>query len=93
MGWEEARGWIRERDLPTLAASAEGVGVRGVSFPKGWALAVGNEGAGVRDSIREEAHTLVAIPMAQGVDSLNVATAGAVLLFSLSGEPLEREVI
>jgi TrmH family RNA methyltransferase len=84
MGWEEARGWMEELGIPILAASAEGKGVGSVGFPGGWALAVGNEGAGVRDAVRDAAHSLVSIPMAPGVDSLNVAAAGAVLLFALT---------
>jgi 23S rRNA (guanosine2251-2'-O)-methyltransferase len=44
---------------------------------------LGAEGRGVRPSIRREIDHLVRIPMAGRVASLNVATAGAVLLFEV----------
>ncbi len=46
-------------------------------------LLVGNEGAGLSESLRVLADDAVTIPLAPGVDSLNVAAATAVLLWSL----------
>lgn len=45
------------------------------------ALVLGSEGRGLRRLIRESCDERVTIPMAGGVDSLNVAVAGAVVLF------------
>jgi TrmH family RNA methyltransferase len=81
--WPEAREWLEDRSLPILVAEAGGRDVREFHPGEGWALVVGNEGAGVRREIREGAHELLAIRMAEGVDSLNVAAAGAILLFAL----------
>ncbi len=48
------------------------------------ALVVGNEGDGLSDATRRAADVVAAIPMAKGVDSLNVATAAAVALALLT---------
>lgn len=44
-------------------------------------LLLGNEGGGVSPGLLAACHSRVCIPMARGVESLNVAAAGAVLLF------------
>jgi TrmH family RNA methyltransferase len=48
------------------------------------AIVVGNEGGGLSAAARERATRLVAIPIAQPVDSLNVAVAAGILLHELS---------
>jgi TrmH family RNA methyltransferase len=48
------------------------------------AVVVGNEGGGLSPAARERATKLVAIPIAQPVDSLNVAVAAGILLHELS---------
>jgi tRNA G18 (ribose-2'-O)-methylase SpoU len=47
------------------------------------ALLLGSEGPGLTDVAIEAADMAVRIPMAGGVDSLNVATAGAVAFYAL----------
>jgi tRNA G18 (ribose-2'-O)-methylase SpoU len=47
------------------------------------ALLLGSEGPGLTAAARAACDRLIAIPMAAGADSLNVATAGAVALFHL----------
>jgi tRNA G18 (ribose-2'-O)-methylase SpoU len=49
------------------------------------ALLLGAEGRGLSDAALVAADVVVAVPMADGVDSLNVATAAAVAFHSLSG--------
>jgi RNA methyltransferase, TrmH family len=44
-------------------------------------LLLGNEGRGVSPDLLQHCDTRLRIPMANGVESLNVATAGAVMLF------------
>jgi TrmH family RNA methyltransferase len=85
--WPEARAWLRRQEIPLIVADPEGTDVRNARFPEAWALVLGNEGRGVRQEIREEADALLSVPMLAGVDSLNVAVAGAVLLFSLAPAP------
>jgi TrmH family RNA methyltransferase len=45
------------------------------------ALAVGNEGAGLSDALRDVADLQVTIPMPGGMESLNAAAAAAIALF------------
>jgi TrmH family RNA methyltransferase len=45
------------------------------------ALALGNEGAGLSVSLRKAAHALASVPMAGGLESLNVGAAAAICLF------------
>jgi TrmH family RNA methyltransferase len=84
MPWTEARDRLGDMGLPILVAEADGTDVRGWSGPPGWALVLGNEGAGVRAEVQDLAEVCLAIPMADAVDSLNVAVAGAILLFALT---------
>ena len=51
----------------------------------GVALVLGSEGPGLSGAALEAADEVVSIPMAPGVDSLNVATAAAVAFHRLSG--------
>ncbi len=48
------------------------------------ALVVGNEGAGVSESLERVAGRRIAIPLAQGVESLNVAVAAGILLYEVT---------
>jgi tRNA G18 (ribose-2'-O)-methylase SpoU len=66
---------------PRLAA----VPLRQVSTPPRWGLLLGAEGPGLSEQALAAADEWVRIPMADGVDSLNVATAGAVALAHLTG--------
>jgi tRNA G18 (ribose-2'-O)-methylase SpoU len=49
-----------------------------------WAVLLGAEGSGLTEPALARADRWVRIPMADGVDSLNVATAGAVALARLT---------
>jgi TrmH family RNA methyltransferase len=44
-------------------------------------IIVGNEGSGVQESLSEQADAVLAIPMADGAESLNAAAAAAVALY------------
>jgi tRNA G18 (ribose-2'-O)-methylase SpoU len=60
-------------DLKTYAATA----------PERVALVLGTEGAGLTREALEAADAVVTIPMAHGIDSLNVAATAAVAMFAL----------
>ena len=51
--------------------------------PERLAGLMGSEGEGLSDAALAAADTIVTIPMAGGVDSLNVASAAAVALWAL----------
>ena len=46
------------------------------------AIVLGSEGAGLPDEVTRNCHALVSIPMAARVESLNVAAAGAILVYA-----------
>ena len=47
------------------------------------AIAVGNEGAGISGELRAKAQRTVSLPIASGVESLNVAVATGIILYEL----------
>jgi tRNA G18 (ribose-2'-O)-methylase SpoU len=57
----------------------------GPGHPPGVALVLGAEGPGLTEPARTASDVVVHIPMADGVDSLNVATAAAVAFHTLGG--------
>ncbi|WP_194408652.1 TrmH family RNA methyltransferase [Microbacterium cremeum] len=85
--WGEARGVLHEAgfELAALALADDAVGLDAFSArrPERVALLLGAEGDGLSRRALEVADTVVTIPMAGGVDSLNVAAASAVALWEL----------
>lgn len=82
--WEDALAALRAAGLPLLVADAEGADVGAVPRGEGWALAVGNEGAGPRVAVRHGAAAVVRIPMPGPAESLNAGVAGSILLYALT---------
>jgi TrmH family RNA methyltransferase len=75
--------WARERGLELWVAEADGEplepgAARGHRSPVG--LVMGNEGAGVSPELDAAASRRIAIRLAPGAESLNVAIAAAILL-------------
>ena len=67
-------------DFTTIALTPDGrTDIADVTADR-FALLVGNEGNGLSNQLLASADVRAAIPMAKGVDSLNVATAAAVAL-------------
>lgn len=77
----------RAAGLTTVALTPRrtAVSVREFGTPARWAVVLGAEGPGLPDASIAGADVAVRIPMAEGVDSLNVATAGAVAFAMLTG--------
>lgn len=70
-----------------VAADAGGtLDYRDVDWKKPLVAVVGNEAAGLSEPARLAANLWVRIPMADGVDSLNVSAAMAVLLFEMRSQ-------
>jgi TrmH family RNA methyltransferase len=88
--------WARRHDVTLWAAAADGTPLYralGRSGGKGdegrrdggpIAVIVGNEGAGIRPQLNAVAAQRVAIPLAQGAESLNVAVAAGILLYEVT---------
>ena len=71
----------RKKNVQILAASANGKSFWECDLTVPTIFLLGNEGAGLSSELRAEATDVIAIPMAEGVESLNVAITGALLLF------------
>ncbi len=54
------------------------------------ALVIGAEDKGVRPSLAKQCDYQVSIPLSRGFDSLNAATAGAILLYEVRRQRLEK---
>ncbi|MEO8579015.1 MAG: RNA methyltransferase [Gemmatimonadales bacterium] len=65
------------------AADASGKALDRVGAPPRLAIAVGNEGSGLSDTIRAKAQRTVSLPISAGVESLNVAVAAGIILYEL----------
>ncbi len=81
--------WARKHDVTLWAAAADGLPLhRALSSRDGKrgpiAVIVGNEGAGIRPQLNAVAAQRVAIPLAQGAESLNVAVAAGILLYEVT---------
>lgn len=75
-------GEIKGDRLWVFAASADGdTPLWDVDLTDGAALVFGAEGKGIRPLVRRACDASVAIPLAAGVESLNVSVAAAVTLF------------
>jgi RNA methyltransferase, TrmH family len=75
--------FLREQGCGLVGAAADGEDLRRYAAPPRLALAVGNEGQGLSDELRAACDAFVAIPMADGAESLNVAVAAGILMHVL----------
>jgi len=84
--WPESLAAVRAAGHRLLALTpGGGTPLAELVAPPRWALLAGAEGPGLTDGALAAADTGVRIPMAPGVDSLNVATATALALARLTG--------
>lgn len=78
--WDELAAFRSGRDLELWGADAAGAPVGKGPIPRRLGLVVGNEGAGLTETVRSALDRLVSIPMSPGAESLNVAVATGILL-------------
>jgi TrmH family RNA methyltransferase len=78
---EAARGQVRIEDA-AVSEMTEVYTDADLTVPI--ALVLGSEAAGVSDDAASQADRFVYIPMADGIESLNVASAAAILLFEVA---------
>ncbi len=87
--WPGVLGRLREHGFTVAALTPRPEATPLDRFAAGWlhggrlALLAGSEGDGLSDAALEAASVPLRIPLAPGVDSLNVATAVAVALYAL----------
>jgi tRNA G18 (ribose-2'-O)-methylase SpoU len=92
--WTRLGDWPSTRELlvasgfhiAALALTPDAVSLRtfAAAAPAKVALVLGAEGEGLTDEALAAADTVVQIPMAHGIDSLNVAATAAVAMWSLT---------
>lgn len=85
--WDEAAPQLHEAGFTIAALALAETAVDLATFsadpPDRVALVLGTEGDGLSSAALDAADTVVTIPMDRGIDSLNVAAASAVALWSL----------
>ena len=81
--WDELRLFLDRTSIPLWGADVRGAPASRAAAPPRLALAVGNEGAGLSEPVQQSAEQLVSLPLAVGVESLNVAVAASLLLYEL----------
>lgn len=74
---------VRTGDRPLIALDPEGAVLDPAAVPARAVLAFGTERDGLSDELLSQADARVALPMAPGVSSMNLATAVAATLFVL----------
>ena len=86
--WPDALAHLAEGGFTVVALDPAAPALIGAVDPEGpVAVLVGAEGSGLSEAALGMAHLRVRIPMAPGVDSLNVATAAAIALHRLAPSP------
>jgi 23S rRNA (guanosine2251-2'-O)-methyltransferase len=81
---EEGCAALADAGFALYGLDARGRSLLDAALPARVALVLGNETDGLSDSVRPQLDGLLAIPMHGGVESLGVASAGAVAAFELS---------
>jgi TrmH family RNA methyltransferase len=78
----DALDLLARHNIPAIAAVArEGTPISDAPLAGSCALLIGNEGAGLSDSLLAAAAHRITIPMPGNVESLNAAIAGSLLLY------------
>jgi 23S rRNA (guanosine2251-2'-O)-methyltransferase len=84
---EEGCAALVEAGFSVYGLDASGSSLLTAELPARVALVLGNETNGLSESVRPLLAGLLAIPMHAGVESLGVASAGAVAAFELARRP------
>ena len=81
----EALQYLRSQGVYCLAAhpSADGMSLSQIPLPQDVCVVFGSEGQGLSATVLDQCDRAVAVPMASGIDSLNVASTSAVFLYEL----------
>jgi RNA methyltransferase, TrmH family len=81
---DQLRHWVRMNNVQVIGASPDGSeDYREVSYTRPAVLMLGGERKGLTDEQRLMCQHMVRIPMVEGMDSLNVAVAGSLLMYEV----------
>ena len=86
LAWEELSGFFEANHVALWATDMDGESLPAVDplgLPDRLAVVVSNEGAGLSAHVAGAVQRTVSIPMAVGVESLNVAVAAGIALYAL----------
>ena len=76
--------WLEQQGIELWLSDMHGTPVSDVDARSGMvALAVGNEGSGGRQALKEHASHLIGVPLVATAESLNVAVAAGILLYEV----------
>jgi TrmH family RNA methyltransferase len=79
----ELMAFLATQRIEMWGTDAAGTPLGEVTPPTRLAVAMGNEGAGLSAELRARCSHVVSLPMAPGVESLNVAVAAGITLYAL----------
>jgi TrmH family RNA methyltransferase len=82
-GVDEVLSFVERKRIDLWATDASGEALDRTDAPLRLAIAVGNEGSGLSPAIRAKARRTVSLPIADNVESLNVAVATGIILYQL----------
>jgi len=80
---DETLVFLEREQIQLWATDATGDALDRTAAPARLAIAVGNEGSGVSSQMRANARRTVSLPIANTVESLNVAVATGIILYEL----------
>ena len=90
MDWENIKQLSADRELDVFVSHmGKGQAYNEAHHQKGIALIIGNEAKGVGPEALALAKQSLHIPLAKGLESLNAAAAGAILLFEIARQKQE----
>ncbi len=79
---EETTKWLKDKKITSLAAATTGKNIYSKEKMSGpLAIVLGSEAYGLSDKWLKRADKLIKIPMAKGIDSLNVSVSAAILMY------------
>lgn len=85
-GAEDLFAWLDRERVELWVADAAGEPPHALRAPSRLAIVLGNEGSGASAAVRARADRSVGLPLAAGVESLNVAVAAGILLYTLGAQ-------
>lgn len=80
--WQEANRWLRGEGFIPVALDREGNAAWREVFRRSTVFWIGAEGSGLPDELKRDCDSVLKIPLAGRVESLNAAVAGSLALFS-----------
>lgn len=82
---------LRERGILMYATAAQaGASIQEFAFERPIAFVIGNEGAGISETVLRFCSGTIRIPCGGPVESLNAAVAASILLYEASHQPIVR---